>query len=89
MNKRRITLNLDADVVEALQAVGGASMSAVANDALRDALERRAHQAALLEWLDELDAEHGGATPEQRAEAEAFLDAVERRDVAATAAGAA
>lgn len=87
MNKRRITLNLDVDVVEALQAVGGSSMSAVANDALRDALERRAHQVALLAWLDELDAEHGAATTEQRVEAEAFLDAVERGEL--DAAGAA
>lgn len=84
MNKRRVTLNLDADVVEALRAAGGDSMSAVANDALRDALERRAHQVALLRWLDELDAEHGVATPEQRTEVESFFDGVERRDVTVT-----
>lgn len=54
MSKHRIMLNLDDDVVEALRTVGGGSMSAVANDALRDALERRAHQAAVLDF-DALD----------------------------------
>jgi hypothetical protein len=55
MNKRRVTLNLDEDVVEALEAVGGRSMSSVANDALREALELAAHRLALREWLDEHD----------------------------------
>jgi predicted transcriptional regulator len=77
MSKRRVTLNLDDDVVEALRAVGGDSMSAVANDALRDALERRAHQAAVLEWLHELYREHGAPTAEDYAEADAFLDSIE------------
>jgi predicted transcriptional regulator len=77
MSKRRVTLNLDDDVVEALRAVGGGSMSAVANDALRDALERRAHQAAVLEWLHELYREHGAPTAEEYAEADAFLDSIE------------
>ena len=81
MNKRRVTLNLGVDVVEALQAVGGSSMSAIANDALREALESRAHQAALLRWLDELDAKHGAPTEAELAEADAFLDALERGDV--------
>lgn len=75
VSKRRITLNLDEDVVEALKIAGGESMSAVANEALRSALERRAHQAALLQWLDELDAEHGTATPAERAEVDDFLGA--------------
>jgi Arc/MetJ-type ribon-helix-helix transcriptional regulator len=83
MSKRRITLNLDADVVEALQAVGGGSMSAVANDALRVALERKAHQAALIEWLDELDEKHGAPTEQQLADADAFLDTLERGDTRA------
>lgn len=81
MSKRRVTLNLDADVAEALRAVGGASMSAVANEALREAMERKAHQVALLEWLDELDAKYGAPTEEQLAAADAFLDSLERGDV--------
>jgi hypothetical protein len=68
VSKRRVTLNLDEEVVAALRVAGAGGISAFANEALRSALERRAHEAALLEWLDELDAEHGAATPAERAE---------------------
>jgi len=81
VNKRRVTLNLDLDVIEALESVAGESMSAVANEALRRALERKAHQAALRDWLDQLDEKHGAPTTEQLAEADAFLDALERADL--------
>ncbi|MGH8902925.1 MAG: hypothetical protein ACRDYA_14970 [Egibacteraceae bacterium] len=74
MKKRRITLNLDEDVVEALEAIGGRSLSAVANDALREALELEAHRRALLRWLDELNERHGAPTPEDYAWAEEVLD---------------
>ncbi len=80
MKKRRVTLNLDEDVVEALEAAGGRSMSGVANDALREALAAAAHRAALLEWLDELDEEHGRASDEEIAAADTLLDAVRRGD---------
>ena len=59
MKKRRITLNLDEDVIEALEAIGGKSLSVVANDALIEALEGKAHRAALIHWLDELDEKYG------------------------------
>ena len=81
MSKRRVTLNLDDDVVEALQAIGGASMSAIANEALRKALERKAHQAALQAWLEELYAEHGRPSEADFAEADAFLDAAEADEI--------
>lgn len=45
MNKRRITLNLDAEVVEAMEGLGGPSLSSVANVALRQGLALAAHQA--------------------------------------------
>jgi Arc/MetJ-type ribon-helix-helix transcriptional regulator len=86
MSKRRITLNLDADVVEALQAVGGSSMSAVANEALRDALERKAHQAAMAAWLEELYSEHGRPSEADYADADAFLATLEHGDGATSAA---
>lgn len=86
MKKRRITLNLDEDVVEALEAMQGRSLSAVANDALREAVAMEAHRAALLRWLDELDAKYGAATPEERAAARALLDAVERGEDPGTSA---
>lgn len=76
MKKRRITLSLDEDVVEALESLEGRSLSAVANQALREAVEVAAHRRALLEWLDELDEKHGRATPEEQAEVQAFIDEV-------------
>ncbi|MDN5932378.1 MAG: hypothetical protein L0I24_15145 [Pseudonocardia sp.] len=78
MKKRRVTLNLDVDVVEMLEGVGGRSMSAVANDALREALESAAHRVALREWLDELDEQYGAAGPEAAAMADALLDELRR-----------
>lgn len=79
MNKRRVTLNLDEDVVDALTATaGGRSLSAVANDALRQAVATEAHRGALSRWLDELDALHGRATPEETDAIEAFVEEVAR-----------
>lgn len=74
MSKRRVTLNLDADVVEALEALGARSLSAAANDALRQAVSAQAHRAALLRWLDELDEAYGAPTEAQLAAADALLD---------------
>ena len=74
MKKRRITLSLDEDVVEALEGVGARSVSAAANDALRAAVAIDAHRRALLAWLDELDERHGAPTPEHLAAADAVLD---------------
>jgi Arc/MetJ-type ribon-helix-helix transcriptional regulator len=86
MKKRRVTLNLDEDVVEALEAVGGRSMSSVANEALREALELAAHRAALREWLDELDAKHGAPSAEQQAAAKTLLDAIKHGETGGTSA---
>ncbi len=61
-------------------------MSSVANDALREALELAAHRVALREWLDELDDKHGAPSPEQRAAAEALLDAVKHGEMDGTSA---
>jgi Arc/MetJ-type ribon-helix-helix transcriptional regulator len=80
MSKRRITLSLDEDIVEALEAWGERSLSAAANAALRDAVAKEAHHRVLLEWLDELDEEWGKPTPDELAEADAVLDELERGD---------
>lgn len=77
MNKRRVTLNLDEDVVEALEHVEGQSMSAVANEALRQAVAAAAHRAALLRWLDELDREFGAPSAADLEAADRLLDEVE------------
>ncbi|HLI60243.1 MAG TPA: hypothetical protein VKV21_11325 [Solirubrobacteraceae bacterium] len=76
MKKRRLTLNLDEDVVAALEAIEGRSVSAVANAALRGAIAAEAHRAAMLRWLDELDAEYGAASADEISAAEALLEAV-------------
>jgi Arc/MetJ-type ribon-helix-helix transcriptional regulator len=84
VKKRRVTLNLDEDVVEALQTGGGRSLSAVANAALRQALAMEAHRRALLRWLDRLNSEYGAPTAAELAAADALLDAVERGEVGET-----
>lgn len=77
MNKRRVTLNLDEDLVEALEGLGRRSLSAAANETLRDAVASAAHRAALLRWLDELDGRFGPPSPDQLAAADEILDAAE------------
>lgn len=78
VKKRRITLNLDEDVVSTLEAIGGRSVSATANAALRDALASTAHRLALLSWLDELDEKHGSPSPAEIAAADRLLNEIER-----------
>lgn len=85
MNTRRITLELHEEVVEALDALLEPRRSAVANDALRKALSeeieaKAAQDYSLRDWLDELDAKYGAATPEAAAEIDAFMDRFRRGD---------
>jgi hypothetical protein len=76
MKKRRVTLNLDEDVVSALEDVGGKSLSDTANRALREAALVLAHHRALTEWLDELDEVEGAPSPDHMAAADRLLDEV-------------
>jgi hypothetical protein len=89
MSKRRVTLTLDEDVIEALKKRSERSLSAAANASLRQAIELDSHREAALAWLTELDAQYGKATPEERAENEAFLDEIGFGDVRSKVAGAA
>ena len=77
MKKRRVTLKLDEDVIEALESVEGSSVSAAANDALRRAIVGSARRTALARWLDELDAEHGAAATAEIAAAEGLVKELE------------
>lgn len=71
--KRKISLSLDADIVEELERDG--SLSAQVNAALRVELERRHRQAALGALLDRLDREDGPLdTPEDAAAIERFKE---------------
>jgi len=81
VKKRRVTVNLDEDLVESLKEMNAPSVSAVVNAAVREAVEHEAHRRALLEWLDELNAEHGHPSADDYAAAEADLDAVGFGDV--------
>lgn len=74
MRKRRVTLNLDEDIVEALKGMDSRSLSAAANAALRETVEFELHRKALQEWLEELYEEHGRPSAEDYAAAEAVLD---------------
>jgi uncharacterized protein (DUF4415 family) len=76
MSKRRVTLTLDQDVIEALQQQHARSLSAAANASLRQAIESDNHRKAARQWLAELDAKFGSATPDEQAENEAFLDEI-------------
>jgi len=56
--KRKISISLDADLVDELES-RGISLSSQVNDALRDQLERRRRRRLLGELLDRLDQQHG------------------------------
>ena len=73
MKKRRLTLNLDEDVIQALESVESSSISAAANNALRGAIAGEAHRSALARWLDELDEDYGAPSTAEIATAEALV----------------
>jgi antitoxin CcdA len=56
--KRKISVSLDEDLVEELEASGD-TVSSQVNQAVRDDLERRRRNRLLGEWLDEMEAEDG------------------------------
>jgi post-segregation antitoxin (ccd killing protein) len=76
MSKRRVTLTLDEDIIEALRQQPARSLSAAANASLRQAIESDNHRKAAQKWLAELDAMYGTAAPHEQADNEAFLDAI-------------
>jgi hypothetical protein len=76
MAKRKITVTVDEDLVETVQALGSESLSAVVNAALAAEVERRARAAALGRMLAEWDAAFGPVSEEATAAAaRAFDDA--------------
>jgi Arc/MetJ-type ribon-helix-helix transcriptional regulator len=89
MSKRRVTLTLDEDIIEAFQQLEGRSLSAVVNAALREAIASENHRKAALKWLDDLNTKYGKGTPEEAAEIDAWLDEIGFDNSADNAAGAA
>ncbi|HET9256897.1 MAG TPA: type II toxin-antitoxin system CcdA family antitoxin [Pseudonocardiaceae bacterium] len=72
--KRKVSITLDADLVDALAAQGGALSSRV-NDAVRQELARLRRHEALGALLDRLAAERGPLdTPEDEAEMRRFAE---------------
>lgn len=74
MTKRRITISLDDDILTALEELDGPNLSAVASELLQAGVATRAHQRAMTDWLDGLDAELGAPSAEHVAAADAVLD---------------
>ncbi len=72
--KRKVSVTLDADLVAALEAEGGTTLSAEVNAALRAEFARRKRQQALAELLDHLADDRGKLdTPEDEAEIARYM----------------
>jgi metal-responsive CopG/Arc/MetJ family transcriptional regulator len=72
--KRKVSVTLDADLVEALEADGSTTLSAEVNSALRAEFIRRARRQALAELLDHLAEERGALdTPQDENEIARYM----------------
>ena len=72
--KRKVSITLDADLVEAMEADAGTTLSAEVNSALRAEFTRRKRQQALADLLDHLAEERGRLdTPEDEAEIARYM----------------
>jgi Arc/MetJ family transcription regulator len=74
MAKRKITVTVDDDLVEAVQVLGAESLSSVVNAALSNEVERRARAAALGRMLAGWDATLGPVSARATAAAAAAFD---------------
>ena len=77
MAKRKITVTVDEELVEAAQALGADSLSSVVNRALEREVDRRAGHATLGRLLAEWDAAHGPVDEDTVAWAAAQFDRVD------------
>lgn len=84
MPKRRITITIDEDILEALEGFDGANVSAVASELLRTGIATKAHHRAMNDWLDELEAAFGPPSEAELAAADRLLDAAEGLGVRAS-----
>lgn len=72
--KRKVSVTLDADLVAALEAEDGTTLSAEVNSALRAEFARRKRQQALADLLDHLAEERGQLDmPEDEAEIARYM----------------
>jgi uncharacterized protein (DUF4415 family) len=78
--KRKVSLTLDADIVAAIEADEGTTLSAEVNAVLRAEIDRRLRNKALGEFLDRLAAERGALdSPEDEAEIRRYMRALGAR----------
>ncbi len=61
-SKKKVSLTLDADLVDELGESPDTALSTQVNEAIRVEVARRRHQRALRELLDRMDAEDGPLT---------------------------
>jgi Post-segregation antitoxin CcdA len=72
--KRKVSVTLDADLVEAMEADSSTTLSAEVNSALRAEFARRKREQALATLLDRLASERGRLdTPEDEAEIARYM----------------
>jgi hypothetical protein len=72
--KRKVSVTLDADLVAAVEADSGTTLSAELNSALRAEFTKRKRQQALANLLDRLADERGELdTPEDEAEISRYM----------------
>lgn len=70
--KRKVSVSLDSDLVDALEA-GSSALSKQVNDAVRESLARRERQRQLRKLLTQLDERHGRVSERLVAKYEALL----------------
>lgn len=74
MAKRKITVTVDEDLVDAVRSLGLESLSSVVNAALSSEVERRARAAALERLLREWDDRFGPVSADAAAQARDVFD---------------
>ncbi len=74
MAKRKITVTVEAAILEQAQSLGVRNLSAVVDEALEIYVERLARQAALRDLLDTWDREGGPVPESEQAAALAAFD---------------
>ncbi len=70
--KRKVSLTLDADLVDALELDADEALSSQVNLAVRAEVDRRQRQRALRNLLDLFDAEDGPLAAEDEAEVDRY-----------------
>ena len=83
MAKRKITVTVDDELVEIVQAAGGESLSATVNAALAAHVERLGRRDALRARLDEWERRLGPVSAAAAADARAAFDELDEATVEA------